>query len=51
MVLRFTQIRDENEHTDLSILQENIPDEESRNHSIHNWHLVLGNMNSLLEKG
>ncbi|CAN5760106.1 hypothetical protein BH10BAC3_BH10BAC3_22560 [soil metagenome] len=51
MVLTFALNRDENEHTDLSILQENIPDEESKNHSIHNWQMVLGNMKSLLEKG
>jgi uncharacterized protein YndB with AHSA1/START domain len=50
MMITFKLTRGENEHTLLTLLQENIHDEESKNHSIANWQMVLGNLKRILEE-
>ena len=49
MMVTFKLTKD-NDHTLLTLLQENIPDEESKNHSIANWQMVLGNLKRILEE-
>ena len=51
MVITFKIGEDDNEHSHLTLLQENIPDEETKKHSIENWQTVLRNLKKLLEKG
>ncbi len=41
----------EKEKTLLTISQENIPDEKTKEHSEQNWKKVLNNLKNLLEKG
>ena len=36
--------------TDLTIIQDNIPDEKMKAHSAENWNMVLGNLKKLLEE-
>ena len=50
MMVTFKLNKDDNDHTLLTLLQENIPDEESKNHSIENWQMVLGNLKRILEE-
>jgi uncharacterized protein YndB with AHSA1/START domain len=50
MMITFKLRKDENDHTLLTLLQENIPDEESKNHSIANWQMVLSNLKRILEE-
>ena len=49
MNVTFKVTEDGSDHTMLTLLQENIADEESKKHSIENWHMVLGKMKQLLE--
>ena len=44
------EITEENDETNLSITQENIPDEKMKKHSEENWKMVLNNLKELLEK-
>jgi hypothetical protein len=44
------ELTEKNEDTYLSVKQENIPDEEMKEHSEQNWNKVLGNLKQLLEK-
>jgi uncharacterized protein YndB with AHSA1/START domain len=50
MMVTFKLHKDDNDHTLLTLLQENIPDEESKNHSMANWQMVLGNLKRILEE-
>ena len=50
MVITFRISKDENDHTMLSLLQENIADEQTKNHSMENWQMVIGNLKRILEK-
>jgi uncharacterized protein YndB with AHSA1/START domain len=43
-------IKEENDETNLSITQQNIPDEKTKKHSEENWKMVLNNLKGLLEK-
>lgn len=43
------QLEAHNGYTDLSVTQENIPDEKMKEHSLQNWKMVLGNLKTLLE--
>ncbi|MEO6166025.1 MAG: SRPBCC family protein [Chitinophagales bacterium] len=45
------KLRDEGSNTGVSIIQNNITDEKTRQHSEQNWNMVLENMKKLLEKG
>ena len=44
------QLEAHNGYTDLSVTQENIPDEKMKEHSLQNWKTVLNNLKELLEK-
>ncbi len=44
-------VSQEKEKTLLTISQENIPDEKTKEHSEQNWKKVLNNLKNLLEKG
>jgi uncharacterized protein YndB with AHSA1/START domain len=41
----------ENDRTQLEIIQENIPDEKTKEHSEQNWKKVLADLKRLLEEG
>ncbi|MBK9730038.1 MAG: SRPBCC domain-containing protein [Chitinophagaceae bacterium] len=43
-------LSENNNHTTLTVTQENIPDEKMKAHSESNWNMVLENMKKLLEK-
>jgi uncharacterized protein YndB with AHSA1/START domain len=44
------ELEEQNDQTLLTITQENIPDEKTRQHSEQNWNKVLGDLKQLLEK-
>lgn len=44
------ELAEDNGKTRLSITQENIPDEKTREHSEENWNKVLKNLKDMLEK-
>lgn len=44
------QLKQEDNGTTLSVIQENIPDEKTKIHSEENWRVVLNNLKDLLEK-
>ena len=44
------ELEERNEETLLTVTQENIPDEKTRQHAEQNWNKVLGNLKQLLEK-
>ncbi len=44
------ELSEENGKTTVSLTQDNIPTEESRQHSEKNWEMVLNNMKNLIEK-
>lgn len=43
------ELEENNEGTDLTIIQENIPDEKMKDHSEQNWNKVLGNLKKVVE--
>jgi len=45
------ELHEDNGETVLNITQENIPDENMKDHSEENWNNVLNGLKSLLEKG
>lgn len=45
------QLSEKNGKTKLTIIQENIPDEEMREHSAENWRMVMGKLKEFVEKG
>ncbi len=44
------ELEERNNYTRLTITQENIPDEKTKEHSINNWKKVLQDLKQLLEK-
>jgi len=44
------QLNPEGDGTRLTIIQENIPDEKMKEHSLENWNKVLSSLKTLLEK-
>ncbi|MES1218218.1 MAG: SRPBCC family protein [Bacteroidota bacterium] len=44
------ELNEKDNETSLTITQENIPDEKTREHSEQNWNKVLGDLKRLLEK-
>jgi uncharacterized protein YndB with AHSA1/START domain len=48
MIVTYALSKEEG-HTSLTIMQENIADEKTREHSEQNWNMVLGDLKKLLE--
>jgi uncharacterized protein YndB with AHSA1/START domain len=44
------ELSEKNKQTTLTITQQNIPDEKTKQHSEQNWNKVLGDLKQLLEK-
>jgi uncharacterized protein YndB with AHSA1/START domain len=44
------RLSEKNNRTELTITQENIPDEKTKEHSVQNWNKVLNDLKQLLEK-
>jgi len=44
------ELEEHKDHTTLTVIQENIPDEKMKAHSEENWNKVLKNLKELLEK-
>ena len=44
------ELSEKKDKTLLTVTQENIPDEKTKNHSEENWNKVLGDLKKLLEK-
>jgi len=44
------ELEKQNGYTDLNVIQENIPDEKMKEHSLQNWKMVLDNLKKLLER-
>jgi hypothetical protein len=44
------ELSENNNATSLTITQENIPDEKTKEHSEENWRKVIGDLKKLLEK-
>jgi uncharacterized protein YndB with AHSA1/START domain len=44
------ELQESNNGTDLTIIQENIPDEKTKDHSEQNWKMVLDGLKKLVEK-
>jgi uncharacterized protein YndB with AHSA1/START domain len=42
-------LQEENNGTELTIMQDNIPDEKMKAHSAENWNLVLSNLKKVVE--